>query len=1023
MTSEDIVRRACGKLRSAIRDEAVLRLNFTGDLREMLDMLEVIHPLLEKIGTRQLRDVYVSGWLLDVTQTAYRVMDMVDELQLDARPPAAATMKRMLPFLAIKKNVMATKVEETKKHVIRIKEIYQCFNSYEEFSLSQQQRGITEHTTYPSFEEASIIGRRLDKKRIVAVLLSVASNFTQGPIILPIFGLAGSGKTTLAKMVFNNTDSFIQQYNFRVWVYASSELNFHRIGESILRQVVSGGEDKEEINDQGSNPYVAGMEHIMKRLHELLNGKKVLLILDDLWEEDSIQLQLLKSMLTFLGDKVDVIVTTCNQAIARKICTVVQPYRLNPLGDDTCWEIIKKSICFEEDEVLEKIGWKIASKCRGIPPAALEYSSMLAGSRDPTEWEEIMESNVLYCSTSLRLGALFQTLFLSYRYMPPELRLCFDYNCDIFPNGHNIFKHDLVHQWIALDFIEPSERLSATDIAEGYITRLLDMSFFQTAKSDLASGNDDKGAAMFTMPDMVHGFASWNSSNHYRRVTNCHGELDNLDDDYLRALHCVGCSKVEFNNGSFSRKKCLRVLELKESSVEKLPDSIWQLRHLGYLKISEFSGLVALPESFGDLTNLLHIDLSGCCGLVNLPESFGKLIRLMHVNLSGCSGLATLPGSFGDLMNLSYLSLSCCHGLAAIPEPLQKLGKLVHLDLSFWSCFEGIGEGLGGLTNLERLNLSNPCCHLAQQRFQLQELKDGLCKLTSLSYLNLSMCLNPIFYYKSEEDNLHYIESCVSSLSSLEHLDLSHNTFLFDLPQSLGDLNKLHTLDLSGCIRLKRIGEMKSLKFMALMNCRGLESCNFVVHVDDDNAYSSNIVQLEDVNCQELQISCLEKVRYKEEAQIIKLVEKQKLESLKLSWTLDSLRSVEERALLEDSVLLGELVPPPNLECLEVNNYSGTCLPEYFGELTSLQELKIVRCRQLNSLPASINKLSNLKDLSIFHCPELEKWCQLEENKKTLAHIPNKNYEEHSGTSRPEIEEDDRSISELEAKEGCVDVL
>jgi hypothetical protein len=181
---------------------------------------------------------------------------------------------------------------------------------------------------------------------------------------------------------------------------------------------------------------------------------------------------------------------------------------------------------------------------------------------------------------------------------------------------------------------------------------------------------------------------------------------------------------------------------------------------------------------------------------------------------------------------------------------------------------------------------------------------------------------------------------------------------------------------------------MKSLKYISLKKCQALESCNFVVCVDEDAAAysSSNLVQLEDVDCKELQISCLEKVRSIEEAQRIKLVVKEKLEKLKLSWTLDS------RRLVEDSALLGELTPPPNLQCLEINGYDGTCLPEYLSDLTSLRELKIICCKQLNSLPDNITKLTNLKDLCIFGCPELEKWCQLQENKKMLAHIPNKNY-------------------------------
>ncbi|KAM3372998.1 hypothetical protein ACQJBY_019765 [Aegilops geniculata] len=1011
--AQAIVERACAKLRSAVGDEAAVGSSFTGDLRDMLERLQAIQfqLLLDEAEMQLLWDPEVAEWLQCVLSAAYKAIDTVDELQ-EARSQAATTMTRMLPRLAIMKNAMAIQVQETKELVMRAQQGFP--ESSNKLARDTMFRLIIKDGKIrPGFEEAMVLERGSDKERTIAALLSTESNIMQEHItILPIFGLAGSGKTTLAQMVFNDNHSLqLQGYDFRVWVYVSPQFDFHAIGNSIICHVLERGQ--EEINHASSD--VEGMESIMKCLHELLNGKKVLLVLDDLWEEDPIQLQLLKSILTFLGDKMHVIVTTCNQAIARKICTV-EPYRLNPLSDETCWEIIKKSIRFEAgEEELEKIRRQIASKCWGVPSIAHEYACMLGSSRDANKWKENIEGG--YYSYVL------STFTLSYMKMPPDLRLCFAYYCQIFPSGQSIVKDDLVHQWIALHPTEPSEILSAAQIAEEHIAWLQDMSFLQTAELEHASGTEDKGAILFTMHNVVHDYVTKFAKPGKRYSSN------------LRAMRYVGCRYMEFRGDLFSRNKGLRVLELTGSSVLKLPNSIWQLKHLGYLKISEFSGLVTLPESLGDLINLIHIDLSGCSRLLNLPESFGKLIRLVHANLSGCcellnlpesvgklvslvhidlsgcSGLATLPESFGDPINLSHVNLSRCHGLAELPEPLQKLGKLVHLDLSFWSCFEGIGERLGRLIHLEHLNVSHPCCHLPQHRSHLQGLKDGMCKLTNLRYLNLSMCLNPIFYYHhSQEDSLQYIAQFVVGLSSLEHLDLSHNTFLFELPASLGDLDKLHTLDLSGCIRLKRVGEMKSLKFINLRKSRGLESCHFVVRVvDDDDAYrSSNIGQLEVVDCQELQISCLEKVRSRVEAQRIKMAKKQNIEKLKLSWTLDSVREVEECALLR------ELVPPPNLQCLEVNGYTGTRLPEYLGELTSLKELKIVRCKQLNSLPDSMQKLTSLKDLCIFDCPELEKWCQVEENKKLLAHIPNKNYEEPASTSRQEIEEDETSGNEVE---------
>lgn len=64
-----------------------------------------------------------------------------------------------------------------------------------------------------------------------------------------------------------------------------------------------------------------------------------------------------------------------------------------------------------------------------------------------------------------------------------------------------------------------------------------------------------------------------------------------------------------------------------------------------------------------------------------------------------------------------------------------------------------------------------------------------------------------------------------------------------------------------------------------------------------------------------------------EEAQRIKLVEKQKVERLKLCWTVGAARGSMQ---MDDNVLLGELVPPHSLKCLEICGYGGeTCLPAW----------------------------------------------------------------------------------------------
>ncbi|XP_037475368.1 disease resistance protein RGA2-like [Triticum dicoccoides] len=342
--AQAIVQRICVKLRSAIEDEAMVRLNVSACLREILEALETMEPLLEKAEILLFRSKVELELLRQVRVATYQIMDIVDELQ-DARSQATAMMTRMLPHIPTTKNTMAMKLVLMKTKIMNIKDRYSRYSRYSLFKESEDaefQKIIDGRKTWPNrpfLEEALVFERGSNKQRIVDVLL-FAEHITREPIttILPIFGLAGIGKTTLAQMMFNDTH-FLPGYDFRVWVQVWPELDFHTVGESIIHRI-TGATGEQEINDDHGSQ--KGIESIMDHLHQVLNGKKVLLILDDLWEEDAIQLQLLKSMLTFFGDKVDVIVTTCNQAIARNICTV-ESYKLKPLSDDTCWEIIKKS--------------------------------------------------------------------------------------------------------------------------------------------------------------------------------------------------------------------------------------------------------------------------------------------------------------------------------------------------------------------------------------------------------------------------------------------------------------------------------------------------------------------------------------------------------------------------------------------------------------------------------------------------------------------------------------------------------
>ncbi|KAJ1269776.1 hypothetical protein BS78_06G002900 [Paspalum vaginatum] len=1021
-------------------------------------------------------------------------------------------------------------------------------------------------------EGSIIVGRDSEKHRIVNTLLDRVKDNSRGFFTLAIVGLGGVGKTTLARMVFSDTAVSSRYYN-RAWVNVGYEFDLKIIGNCILSQLSSS---KGEEEHQGY--YLSDVELIMKRLDELVGGgganrKALLVVLDDVWTQSHSHFEELQRMLaggaettkedsSTGSNKVVTVMITTRRPDTAGACAPRLTIPLERLSSWYSWQLLQRKLgsttrldattgTLEEREQI--LGDDIANKCWGLPLAihALGYTMR---SKSSEEIKSVIINSYIWDEGE---EPILQPLLLSYLCMPPNLRLCFAY-CAVFPRNHNILKDDLIHHWIALQLIQPSDgRLSTTLLAHKYIEMLLGMSFLQPTMQP----SGDKSVVSFTMHGLIHDLAVAVSSgrsiildsrNSYQsfRQENCHRQawLTNCDDvsprhlsgilsAQLRTLIFHGCN-MQLSDDSFSSTKDLRVLDLRECWLQKLPDSICQLSQLRYLNLSGSyrlaklsdsfgnltnavhvnlsgcSGLLELPASFGNLTNVVHVNLSGCSGLLKLPasfanltsvmhidlsgciglnsliesfgnltnvvhinlsgcsgllelpasfgnltnvehvnlsgcsgllklpasfsnltsvmhidlsgciglnsliESFGNLTNVVHVNLSGCSGLLELPASFGNLTNVEHVNLSGCSGLIKLPASfanltsvmhidlsgciglnsliesfgnltnvvhvnlsgcvgLQNLPKsfgllqnLEHLDLSSWSCFEGLRSVLCRLTNLQHLNLSYPCCYLAEHRSHLEALKDVWVKVTNLRYLNLSMCLNPVFCYFEEKGRTEYIES-ISFLHMLEYLDLSHNVFLFDIPESLGELSQLQTLNLSGCVRLKRIekwmGEKKfPKKHLVVSNCLGLQTYQFVVHSDDGRAgSSSNLAELKDVSCREVEISCLEKVTSTEEARSVRLVEK-KLQKLKLVWSAAS-DDVPDVLSLKDEALLAELVPPHSLQCFELQGYSSEYLPSWLtssmcSHVPNLVEITMVDIPSCSSLPP-FGVLPNLQRL------------------------------------------------------------
>ncbi|XP_072986438.1 uncharacterized protein [Typha latifolia] len=174
---------------------------------------------------------------------------------------------------------------------------------------------------------------------------------------------------------------------------------------------------------------------------------------------------------------------------------------------------------------------------------------------------------------------------------------------------------------------------------------------------------------------------------------------------------------------------------------------------------------------------LLSISNNNITGLI--PPSFGNLSQLGLLDLSSNNLEGEIPRELGKLTRLTNLSLSNNFFYGEIPKELGVLPYLQILDLSANRLSGAIEGQFGGYPNLISLNLSNNLLN-GSIPFQLGNLV-FLQELLDLSHNSF----------------VGNIPSHLSALVMLQVLNLSHNGLTGSIPSSFQDMKSLLAIDLS----------------------------------------------------------------------------------------------------------------------------------------------------------------------------------------------------------------------------------
>ncbi|KAM4105732.1 hypothetical protein ACB094_04G014800 [Castanea mollissima] len=619
---------------------------FKEEIGKLQVSLTKIQALLHDAEKKQLHDESVKIWLRQLKDVAYEADDVLDEYEYEILRQKVETQNQMAKRI----KTINQSLDEIKKDIPLLGLIA---------SLNPIPQTGLERETDSFIDGSEVVGRSDDVFKIVNLL--IGANNQQVISVIPIVGMAGLGKTTIAKLVYNH-ELVKKHFDVKIWVCVSDHFDVKRILREILETLdhnCSGLENKNAI-----------LQHLQKKLQ----GKRYLLILDDVWDEGCEKWDSLRSSLLGINQNNgnNILVTTRKDNVAQIMNTSLI-HKLEKLSEDECWLIFKEK-AFANERIpvtpdLEDIGRKIAKRCRGNPLAARVLGGMMRLKEDKSEWLLIQNSKTW--DSMKDNNGVFPILKLSFDHLPtPSLKQCFAY-CSIFPKDSIIEKKLLVQLWMAEGFLQTSERSFSVidDIGNKYFDFLVANSLFQDLERDFYGG-----IRSCKMHDLVHDLALSISKG---KTLHLEGNLgDDIDVSHTRRLslisdghttHAIPLSEdgmgrlrtVFLNRVDLGEKilefKCVRSLSLSGSCIRELPESIGNLIHLRFLHIKD-TYIRLIPNSITILYNLQTLVIKNCRLLKELPKDLRNLINLRHIDIDNRIFVrAKLPTNIGRLTCLQTL--------------------------------------------------------------------------------------------------------------------------------------------------------------------------------------------------------------------------------------------------------------------------------------------------------------------------------------------------------------------------------
>ncbi|KAM5558795.1 disease resistance protein RGA2-like [Rosa sericea] len=812
----DLASKLTERLGSLAYNEICLAWGVKTDLQKLKRTLSTIKSALFDAEEKQVSDKGVQSWLQQLKDVFRDAEDVLDEFECEALRREVvktyySTARKVRRFFS-RSNPIAfrlrvgheiTEIRERLDELIANKAIFDHLTNHHDHDRNVRSVNVRRENMTHSFIPASeVIGRESDKEVIVDLLMpktvdQQSGNSQSVVSVIPIVGIGGLGKTTLAKLVYND-EKVVGHFDLRMWVYVSPDFDSHRLMQKILSSALGT-----EIS------VTMSVDQLQAKLRESLKDKKYLLVLDDVWNEDRSQWSELRNLLIDgikLGSKI--LVTTRNHSVA-SIMGTVQPYNLGGLTDEHCLSLFRKCAFKEGDEKqhpdLFEIGKEIVKKCGRAPLAVRTLGSQLYSETDERRWKLVRDSKIWELERG-GSGHILPVLRLSYTQLPSYLKTCLAYCAYLPKKGDNCNSLELIHHWMAHGILQShdNENLEMEDIGEQYFKELWARSFFENVE---ISEDTFDSFYTFSMHDLIYdlvhsiGQDEWSvvDSSTKDIVENVrHLSFLEFDNKLMVSMMLQKLKKVRsiaaveeapidelFLGTCFSKFKYLRVLRLGDLSLKELPSSIGTLKHLRYLYLED-DELTKIPNAICKLQSLQTLFFLECENIEELPRDMSKLISLRSL-LMTTKEACFQDNGVGCLKSLRFLAIVNCGNLTSLPREMSYLAALRTLMIGGCEQLDLVSQHYQAIP----LRLEKLVIYALPRITELPEWFRGAAN--TLQHLYIENC-----------SNLGSLPGWLTDLTSLKKLVLTGCPKLVSLPEGMDRLTALRDLKIEDCPKLQR---------------------------------------------------------------------------------------------------------------------------------------------------------------------------------------------------------------------------